>query len=218
MKLRREPDLRGTVRIITPALSIARELWRYGEPELAERALRLSPNEVLDIGARAGNLIMTRAAASLWPEGPRGSEVLLATFEYLEGAARPASRVRRLPEHRLPQHLQATEEERWRAASVVSEVMTARHAKRGSPARWSAHRLLCQFLSGLKRMRWDMAGKRDQTDNSRKRSDEQVLNDLGDVEPGGDLGDVEPGGDRVRKPKTGTDKGHGDTRDTEGNE
>lgn len=52
-------------------------------------------------------------------------------------------------------------------------------------------------------MRGTMTGKPDAidrgTDRGNERSDEQVLNDLGDVEQGGELGDVQPGGDRVRK-------------------
>jgi hypothetical protein len=42
------------MQVVTSSLSLARELWRYGESELADRALRLSPGQVADIGHRAG--------------------------------------------------------------------------------------------------------------------------------------------------------------------
>jgi hypothetical protein len=63
-----------------------------------------------------------------------------------------------------------------------------------------------------------MTGRPEETDtgtdrdNEKERSDEQVLDDLGDVDPGGDLGDVQPGDERVRQPKTGTESDQGDTR------
>lgn len=121
--------LKGTTQVVTSALSIGRELWRYGEPELAKRALSLSPIEVLRIGARAGELIVSKQAAVLWPDGPRGSETLLAAVEKFEGASRPLRRRRRLPERALPRELQATLEERWQAAAEVADVMDVLHAR-----------------------------------------------------------------------------------------
>ena len=109
-------------RILTPPLSIARELWRYGEPQLAGPALRLSAREALRIGWRAGELHLSGKAARIWPDGPEHRASLLAAIEHLEGRARPASRRRRLPEKRLPPELQASEEERWEAAREMSEL------------------------------------------------------------------------------------------------
>jgi len=38
----------GQMQVITASLSLARELWRHGESGLADRALRLSPDQVAD--------------------------------------------------------------------------------------------------------------------------------------------------------------------------
>jgi len=115
---------RGTTTVVTSSLSLARELWRFGEPDLAARARGLSPLEVLEIGSRAGRLIVARAGKASWPDGPRGSEVVLAAIERLEGRPRPPRRRRRLPERPLPAELQATEEERWEAARPVGQLLT----------------------------------------------------------------------------------------------
>ncbi len=114
------------MQVVTSSLSLARELWRYGEAELADRALHLSPDQVADIGQRAGQLHTSRQAEKLWPGGPGGKIVLLAAIELLEGRARPCARDRRLPEKMLPQQLQATEEERWAAAGEVAQIVTRR--------------------------------------------------------------------------------------------
>lgn len=119
----------GQTQVITSALSLARELWRYGEPDLADQALRLSPEHVADIGLRTGQLLSPGEADRLWPSGPRGDKaLLLAVIEQIEGRARPCARNRRLPEKTLPARLQATEEERWAAAQEVAEVVTRRNA------------------------------------------------------------------------------------------
>jgi len=110
----------GEFRIVTTALSIARELWRYGEPDLADRAFRLSPTEVLQAGRRMGKIEMSGAGAEIWPNGPRNRAYLLGAIAMLEGTARPCVRRRRLPEHSLPAHLVATEEQRWAALGEVS--------------------------------------------------------------------------------------------------
>jgi len=117
------------MQIITSPLSLARELWRYGEPVLADRALLLSPTEVADIGVRAGDLYGARAEA-FWPHGPGDRALMLAAIEHLEGAARPCQRARRLPEKSLPSNLQASEDQRWAAVLPVSEVVDARRAGR----------------------------------------------------------------------------------------
>lgn len=114
--------------ITVPPVSIARELWRLGEPELAARALRLSPSGAADIGERAGALHQDGEAARLWPGGPAGvtTALVLAAIEHLEGRARPGRRSRRLPEKALPPELRAGEEERWAATEPVSRDMDRR--------------------------------------------------------------------------------------------
>jgi hypothetical protein len=109
--------------VVTSALSLARQLWRYGEPDLAERALNLPPEDIANIGYRIAMLHRSGDSDRLWPEGPRNKAVILATIEWLEGSPRPSSRARRLPEKRLPLHLQATEEERWRATTEVGDAI-----------------------------------------------------------------------------------------------
>jgi hypothetical protein len=114
--------------IITSALLQARELWRYGEPDLAEKALALSPDEVLDLGARAGQLMETGDDHRIWPESNGGSWMacVLAAIEMLEGVARPPRRRRRLSEAALPTHLQATSRELLDAQRPVDAVWRAR--------------------------------------------------------------------------------------------
>ena len=114
----------GTSIVVTSSLSLARELWRLGEPELAARVLELSLREVLEVGLRAGEMTRARAGEAIWPEGPRGSEAVLAAIEWLEGSPRPPRRRRRTPERKVPAHLQATEEERWEAVRPVGELLT----------------------------------------------------------------------------------------------
>lgn len=94
----------GSFTITSPPLSIARELWRLGEPGLASRALNLSAEQAVDIGIRAGYLEQSGEARAIWPDGPRGvtSALVLAAVEYLEGSVRPCARRRRLPEKNLP--------------------------------------------------------------------------------------------------------------------
>ena len=112
--------------VVTSALSLARELFRYGEPELAEKALRLRADEVASVGSRIGQIEMSGQAAQIWPDGPANRAYLLGVIERLEGQPRPAARTRRLPEKSLPQHMQATEEQRWQAAAEVSKEMDGR--------------------------------------------------------------------------------------------
>jgi hypothetical protein len=125
--------------ITMPAVSYARELWRYGEPDLARQAARMSPSQCADVGERAGQLHISGVAAELWPGGPTGarSAILLAAVENLEGKARPCARSRRLPPHRCPRPdhsppfpgrslpegyaVRAATEADWRAALTVNE-------------------------------------------------------------------------------------------------
>jgi hypothetical protein len=118
------------MQVVTSGLSLARELWRYGEPDLARRALVLPAEAVLEIGARVEPLLASGAAERLWPNGPKDRAILLAAVEYLEGTARPCARRTRLPEGGLPDDLQATEEQRYTAAAEVARVMDRRNAGR----------------------------------------------------------------------------------------
>jgi hypothetical protein len=109
------------LRIVTSSLSLAQELWRYGEATLAGRARKLKPKDLIELGERAGDIQSSGEGDRLWPDGPRGDKaLLLAATERLEGKARRTQRTRRLPVGRLPAELQATEQELWDAANEVS--------------------------------------------------------------------------------------------------
>ncbi|HCB59349.1 MAG TPA: hypothetical protein DEP82_15895 [Arthrobacter bacterium] len=118
----------GSFTITSPPLSIARQLWRLGEPDLAARAVGLSAEQAVDIAIRAGNLDQSGEARTVWPDGPSGvtSALMLAAVEYLEGSMRPCARRRRLPEKNLPPALQASEEELWAALTPVAQALTRR--------------------------------------------------------------------------------------------
>jgi hypothetical protein len=106
--------------LITSQLSIARELWRYGEPELADRALRLSADEVLAIGRRVFEMHFSGEDDRLWPGGPKDRAFLLASIEAVDGSPRRTRRVRRLAERALPPHLQASLADRLAAAEMIA--------------------------------------------------------------------------------------------------
>ena len=116
------------VAILMPAVSYARELWRFGEPDLARRAAAMSPSECADVGERAAHLSLSGEAKLLWPGGPRGhaSAVLLAAVEHREGRPRPCARVRRLPEKSLPEGWKLSEDQRWAELEPVSREMNSR--------------------------------------------------------------------------------------------
>ena len=122
------PGVVGYIQVVTTPLSLARELWRYGEPDLAWRAFRLSPEDVLLIGRRAGEFILSGTDA-IWPTGPKSASILVAAVEHLEGKPRPCARRRRLPEAQLPEELQATEEQRWEAVHEVDRVRDAQRTR-----------------------------------------------------------------------------------------
>jgi hypothetical protein len=117
-------------RVVTTALSLARELWRYGEPDLVNRALSLTPEAVLSIGSRAFPIY--DSFETIWPGGPKRAYVVLAAIEYLEGVVRPCARRTRLPETRLPEYLQASEAQRWAALAPIT---TRRAAERGDASK-----------------------------------------------------------------------------------
>ncbi len=118
----------GKFVISMPAVSYARELWRFGESDLARRAAGMSPSQCADVGERAGDLSLSGEADRLWPGGPRGhaSAVLLAAIEHLEGRPRPCARVRRLPEKSLPEEWRLSEDERWAEVEPVGREMDSR--------------------------------------------------------------------------------------------
>lgn len=121
---------------MTSPLSLARELWRYGEAPLADRARKLKPMDLIKLGERAGEIQRSGEGDQLWPDGPRDHRaLLLAATELLEGTARPTERTRRLPEGRLPAELQATAQELRDAASEVSmeELRLTLKRQKGGP-------------------------------------------------------------------------------------
>jgi hypothetical protein len=110
-----------SLRTLISSLSLAQQLWRYGEAPLAGRARTLKPKDLIELGERAGEIQQSGEADRLWPDGPRADKaLLLAATELLDGKARPTQRTRRLPVAGLPEELQATEQELSDAASEVS--------------------------------------------------------------------------------------------------
>ena len=118
----------GQFVITMPAVSYARELWRLGEPQLAERAATMTAEECAAVGERAGDLHHSGAAMRHWPEGPKGvtRATMLAVIEHLEGTPRPCTRSRRLPEKSLPDAWVLSEEQRWTAVDPVARAMDVR--------------------------------------------------------------------------------------------
>jgi hypothetical protein len=120
----------GRFVIAMPAVSYARELWRFGEADLAERAAEMTATECAIVGERAGEMYRRGVHEQVWPDGPRAaSVVMLAVIEHLEGRARPCARKRRLPERSLPDRWRLTEEERWQEARTMSPALDA-HLRR----------------------------------------------------------------------------------------
>jgi hypothetical protein len=121
------------IRVVTTPLSLARNLWRYGEDELVEAALALSAEQVADIGERAGELMSDRAAANaIWPGLPERGYILIAALEMLDGSSRRAKRSRRRAENAMPANLVAGEAERWADPmfAEVTRIVDARDRRR----------------------------------------------------------------------------------------
>ncbi len=131
----------GEMRFAVSPLSLARELYRYGEPALADRALALGDEAAVAIGKRIGDAGFRSQAHRIWPDGPADAVLLVAAVAYLEGVPRPCARTRRLPESALPEHLRATEGERYAAAlpAVLAQIRDA--AATPPPPRGLAARL-----------------------------------------------------------------------------
>lgn len=112
--------------IITSALSLARVLWRYGEPELAQRAAALSPADVLTVGQRIAELGVSGDSKRYWPNSGKNAAFVLGAIWFLEGRPRPPVLQRRLPESQLPSELQATEAELWESTLPVVDLADSR--------------------------------------------------------------------------------------------
>jgi len=74
---------------------------------MAEQALEMTPDDLVAIGDRAGQLFSARIDGQVWPNGPRSSArpMIVAFIEALEGSRRPPARNRRLPARSLPVRL-----------------------------------------------------------------------------------------------------------------
>jgi len=95
-----------SVRVVTSAKWLARELWAFGEDELWPRALVLEPQAIADLSAEFGRLRGDPAAvARIWPQAPDEAFLLIPVIELFEGRRRPASRNRRRPRTAMPQIL-----------------------------------------------------------------------------------------------------------------
>lgn len=84
----------------------ARELWAFGEDDLAERALRIPEPELPQMWATAATY--NDAHYPLPVTGRRitlGHVVAFAAMNHLEGALRPLSRQRRRPAKTVPAHI-----------------------------------------------------------------------------------------------------------------
>jgi hypothetical protein len=112
--------------IITSPLALGRSLWMHGEPDLAQRAVSLDPEAVLDIGTRAAELHETGDARTAWPNGPKYSALLLAVVEQLEGSYRPCRLAEALPTSDLPAEFQASQKQLDDASDPVSRALEAR--------------------------------------------------------------------------------------------
>jgi hypothetical protein len=129
----------GQVVIISSGMSIAQDLWRFGEPGLADRMLPLSPELVADIGERAGAMYIAGEVRRHWPAAPaseaRAALVLVAIAEF-EGRPRPPARGRRLRKSSLPSHLTASDEDLWKANNEVAKVVERRRHRPGASNRF----------------------------------------------------------------------------------
>jgi len=138
--------------VITSPLSLGRVLWWYGEDDLWPAALELSPATVADLAPRFAELLAKPESLQLlWPDAPTlDAHLVLGSIEHLEGQARPAAR-----RHRrggpMPDHLNLSEEERWRDPVLV-EVLQLVAARAGSPPDptppWLRARLRGRWASG----------------------------------------------------------------------
>jgi hypothetical protein len=82
--------------VITDREVLARDLWEYGEDDLANQARELSDLTLGRIGVLAGRLLLSDGHATASGAGPTVAKACaLAAVEVIEGAARPLKRRRR---------------------------------------------------------------------------------------------------------------------------
>src|SRR5437762_7062818 len=105
--------------LVTSSLSIARDLWRYGEPELVQRALKLDTDEVVDVGIAAMQLLENGRLNQVWPNPPKNGALAVAAIERFEGKSRPPRRRTRAPGARTSS----------RIAGVRPRSLECRHAR-----------------------------------------------------------------------------------------
>lgn len=92
-----------SVRVLTSAKSLARELWAFGEDELWPQALVMEPQVIAELSAEFGRLHSDPAAVHrIWPGAPDEGFLLLPVIERLAGRRRPPVRSRRRPRSTMP--------------------------------------------------------------------------------------------------------------------
>lgn len=92
-----------SVRVVTSAKSLARDLWAFGEDDLWPEALVLAPESIAALSAEFGRLRTDpTAVARVWPEAPEEAFLLIPVIELLAGRRRPAARSRRRPRSAMP--------------------------------------------------------------------------------------------------------------------
>lgn len=97
-----------SVRVVTSAKSLARDLWAFGEDDLWPEALVLAPAAIAGLSAEFGRLRTDpEAVARIWPDAPEEAFLLIPVIERLEGRRRPAVRSRRRPRSAMPEILQS---------------------------------------------------------------------------------------------------------------
>lgn len=92
-----------SVRVVTSAKSLARELWAFGEDELWPQALVLAPDAIAGLSAEFGRLRTDpEAVHRIWSDAPDEAFLLIPVIEMLDGRRRPAVRSRRRPRSAMP--------------------------------------------------------------------------------------------------------------------
>ncbi len=92
-----------SVRVLTSAKSLARDLWAFGEDDLWPQALVLAPDAIAGLSAEFGRLRTDpEAVRRIWPDAPEEAFLLIPVIEKLEGLRRPAVRSRRRPRSGMP--------------------------------------------------------------------------------------------------------------------
>ena len=138
--------------VITSPLSLARELWWYGEDGLWGAALGLAPAVVADLAPRFAELrCAPEVVELLWAGAPLAdAHLVLGTIEHLEGRPRPAAR-----RHRrggpMPDELDRGETERWHDPALAEVFRLVRERTGdppGGPQPWQIPRLHGRYAPG----------------------------------------------------------------------